>query len=614
MEKKPPKSFPLNFAQGLFLFALAIRCVWLIAFSSTPFHQFLLVDARTYDEMARMILEKGIVPETVFERAPLYPYFVALIYFVFNAEPLWVRLVQIVIGATNAVLVYKWIRNLWSEYVAKISGILFATYGILIYHDTDILAPTLGIFFLLTYFYYATANDKYPLKIRFLEKHRTKVASVALSLAIITIPTLIFAAPYIFLRKKWDSIKQWVLQNWVNVIIILSLPVGVILFQGIKFGEPILSLQGGVNLYIGNNPYADGFSAEVPGFGAGWTFQELKHRLEVEKKQKVKWHQLDKHYRNLAIQFWIKEPIKAFWLFLKKTGYLLYYQEISNTFDIQQFIREFRWSRPLMLVGWWCIAPLAITGLILTLFLKKRKESTMLKPLYWTILAVSMGIILFFVNTRYRLPLIPLIIPFAAWTVWYLYENLKNVKQIIPSILILLISCLLVWKNWNNYSDDQGSFGKMQLALAYKEQGDWVKAEEKFLQSYYAQNNLPGVQYELANIALLKGDTASARKWIMGELKSANDPRNEINIAFVLVHLNELEMAKIILERALTKNPYLEQGWRNLWRVEIILAEKALMKNDTLTAIEIYKRLATVPDSIFRQYALMKLDSLAQVK
>ncbi|MCX7834649.1 MAG: glycosyltransferase family 39 protein [bacterium] len=586
--------------------------IWLIAFSKTPFYQFLLVDARTYDEAARWILQNGWIPNTVFERAPLYTYFVAIIYTLFSADPLWVRMVQIGIGATNAVLMYYWIRNGFYENTARIAAMITASYGILIYHDTDLLNPTVGLFFLLLYLFLSTTNPSYQFKIRFLETNRLYFAAISLSFAVLTIPTLIFALPYMVFRQKWKSAKEFISSYWKLIGLTLSLPILVIVFQWIKFGEPILSLQGGVNLYIGNNPYADGYTAEVPGFGAGWTFPELKHRLEVEKKQPIKWHQLDKHYRNLSIQFWLEQPLKAIQLFLKKVGYLLFYQEISNTFDIHQFIREFRWSRPLLFVGWWCIAPLAISGFIFTILKKAHHTEHYLKPLYWTILSLSLGILLFFVNTRYRLPLVPLFIPMAAWMIEYFYKNRKSFKELVGPSILLIIACFVVWYNWNDYSDDQGSFGKMQLALAYKEQGDWARAEEKFLQAYEAQNNLPGVQYELANIALIKGDTAAARKWIMGELKSANDPRNEINIAFVLVHLNELELAKILLERALNKNPYLEQGWRNLWRVELVLAEKALLEKDTLEAVAIYKKIAQVPDPIFRQFAQMKLDSLSK--
>lgn len=610
MMNKPSSSIRLSFPQGLFLTALLLRCIWLLAFSSTPFNHFLLVDARTYDEMAKWILENGWFTNHVFERAPLYPFFVAAIYTIFSPEPLWIRVVQIVLGSLNVLLIYYWIRNFLNESIAKMGGVIAASYGMFIYHETDVLAPTLGIFFLLLFLYASTKNENYQWKWSIIESNRNYLAAISLSFATATIPTLIFAAPYLFLQNQWKPIKE----KWKHFILysslIISLPLLIVSYQWLKFQEPIFSLQGGVNLYIGNNATADGYTAEIPKFGAGWTFEEVKHRLEVEKGKQLKWSDVDKHYRSLAIQFWLSEPIQAIKLTIKKIGYLLYWKEISNTFDIHQFIREFRWSRWLLLVGWWIIAPLAITGFVLSTTKKYRNSFPLLISLRWTVFAFVVSMLVFFINARYRLPLVPLLIPYAALAVYSMVEYRNEKIQLLKFIPLLGFGFLMVWTNFNRYSDDHGSFGKMQMALALKEEGNYLQAEEKFIEAYRAQPDLPGVQYELSNLALLRQDSIAARKWILGELKNANDPRNELNIATILAQLNELEVSKIILERALTKNPSLEQGWRNLWRVEFAIAQRSLMNQDTLIAVEIYKKLENVSDPIFRQVAKAKLDSL----
>ena len=78
----------LRYAGAIFLTALAVRLlhVWLL--SRSPFFDVLMGDAHGYDEWARRIAGGEWIGTDVFYQAPLYPYFLGVIYKVVRTQPL----------------------------------------------------------------------------------------------------------------------------------------------------------------------------------------------------------------------------------------------------------------------------------------------------------------------------------------------------------------------------------------------------------------------------------------------------------------------------------------------------------------------------------------------
>jgi len=44
----------------------------------------------------------------------------------------------------------------------------------------------------------------------------------------------------------------------------------------------LIASQGGINFYIGNNPYADGTSAVIPEFGNTWQYSDCEYLVQKE--------------------------------------------------------------------------------------------------------------------------------------------------------------------------------------------------------------------------------------------------------------------------------------------------------------------------------------------
>lgn len=115
--------FPLK----LFLTALTVR----ILFTLIHPQIYLISDMLGYNEAAMSLLEdgefrvKGVISAS---RPPMYPFFLTVVYFVFGHSLLAVRLMQAVVGAITAVMVFQTGKLMFDRKTAALAGIFYAFY------------------------------------------------------------------------------------------------------------------------------------------------------------------------------------------------------------------------------------------------------------------------------------------------------------------------------------------------------------------------------------------------------------------------------------------------------------------------------------------------------
>src|SRR5499427_7222779 len=88
---------------AIFALALAVRLLHVWQIRRSPFFDVLMGDSRGYDEWARRIAAGDWIGRDVFYQAPLYPYFLGVIYAIAGRHLLLVRVVQAVIGSASCV-------------------------------------------------------------------------------------------------------------------------------------------------------------------------------------------------------------------------------------------------------------------------------------------------------------------------------------------------------------------------------------------------------------------------------------------------------------------------------------------------------------------------------
>ena len=128
-------------AAGIFLFALAVRFIYLWQIRETPLTEILLIDSETYDRLARLILSGEYRGEQTYAVNFLYPWFLAAIYTVGKAGT--VLIAQAVLDSLSCLLVYWLGCRLFSRPVGILAGVTMALYGPLVFYTGALLTPTL---------------------------------------------------------------------------------------------------------------------------------------------------------------------------------------------------------------------------------------------------------------------------------------------------------------------------------------------------------------------------------------------------------------------------------------------------------------------------------------
>jgi hypothetical protein len=191
----------------------------------------------------------------------------------------------------------------------------------------------------------------------------------------------------------------------------------------------LISTNGPVNLWIGNNPYAEGDFQYPP------SSYQKKISEEVAKRGDIA-------YIEEVFQFIKEEPMGYLRLLFEKLLLFWGKGEVENNINAAS---QKGYSALLGLpifVGFGLIALLSLLGIAISLRYWRRYLL-----LYLFILSFMFSTILFFVLSRYRVAFIPVLLPFVGFTLYWWYEKIKtkSLQSILLSLIPLILSVSLVY-------------------------------------------------------------------------------------------------------------------------------------------------------------------------
>src|SRR5688500_5952191 len=131
----------------IFAVALTARLVHVWQIRQAPFFTTLMGDARGYDAWATRLGNGDWFGGEVFYQAPLYPYFLGLIYALAGRDLLVVRVVQAIVGAASCALLGVGTARLFSPGVGLVAGLALALYAPAIFFDGLMQKSVLDVFF-----------------------------------------------------------------------------------------------------------------------------------------------------------------------------------------------------------------------------------------------------------------------------------------------------------------------------------------------------------------------------------------------------------------------------------------------------------------------------------
>jgi Tfp pilus assembly protein PilF len=437
---------------GVFALALAVRLAYAFEIRELPTLHQLVMDARRYDELAREILDHGWMPRAAFYQAPLYPYLVAAVYAVSGRSLAAVRLVQALAGSLTAVLAAVAAGRLWggaavrprARAAAAIAGVLGALYAPAVFY-TPLLLKTVPALLLES----AALVLVLPPDGRGVRAGRGLAAGCALGGAALLQESLLLLAPAAALvillertprrpppprpgRLPMDTDEPAprgggarrragaALALLAGTALALA-PAALLNYAA--GGELLLtSSQGGMNFYIGNARGASGtYTPLSSGSQAPERQREDARRLAAAIAARESGGQVGAVLAPAQVSriFW-RETLRqigadpAAWLrlMLRKTRLFWNAYELPDAEGFRVYRRE-SWLLRCDPVGFGLVAPLAALGLLALARggPAERRAALLLGSLT---AAVWLAVVLFFVFGRYRLAVIPFLLPLAA--------------------------------------------------------------------------------------------------------------------------------------------------------------------------------------------------------
>ncbi len=555
------------------LAAFLIRLIYLFQYRSNPSFFFPMVDEQWHFNWAKEIITSSFWGKEAYFRGPLYPYFLAFLLKITGSSIFWSRLLQEIVPSLSAALIFLIGNKLFSKKIGIIAGFGFALYGTMIFYDSMFMLEFLFIFLTLlaVYLMILFQGDR--------DWRRWLLIGFIIGLAAITRPNILLIVPLFMVWIYWSiaGIRAVSKRLFLPVIFLFGVLLAILpvtLRNYIVAGEPILiSSQGGVNFYIGNNPDAEGLTMLMPEVqldeSLPWTEFNAATRAAAGKEagKKLTAGQESAFWTEKTENFIVSQPGKFFSLTFKKLIYLFLGFENSDNGDIY-FSRNFSslfsillWHK-LIYFPFGLLFPLAAVGLIEGW--KRRRE---LALLYIFIIGYIPTVILFLVTARHRLPLIPFLLLFASFGILRIWEYWKNkeTKDIALYGAIILVFLTLCNRTYFDIGFQNEAQIHFNLALSYERQGNLPEAEKEYklaLESNpYSAPVLNNLGYAQFRQGKLNDAMTSYDRAIQSDPKYAQAYNN---MGMLYEMRKDYPNAEKSYKKAVNLDPELYQGFLNL--------------------------------------------------
>jgi len=511
-----------------------------------------------YDDWAQRILNGQLTDHLAFYGLPWYAYLLAALYKIAGYGPFIPALLQALLDAGTAVLIYKVSVGIFSETGlrhAQIAGVLAAvgwaffvpaqTYAV-------VLMPTAWFVFIFWLILWRIVSRKNAPT-----KWGALILGLLVGLAATAIATILFLIPLvigaILLKPAISTHSQFRARINALVLLFLGAAAGTspcwVHNCFIAHDRVFLSAHSGINFWIGNNPGAIGYPRFPPGLHAGQAamLQDSIDAAESAAGHALPRGQVSQYWAAKARNYITSHPVAWLRLLALKLCNLwsaFQYDDLS----IITILREQNVTLPGIYFG--LVAALALPAIFLVW-----KTAPLSR---WIAVAIALHVLALlpvFITERYRPPIVPGLLIFAAFglVVFFNHVVAGKFRWAIAYAAFLIVSSYFI--SWPQRDPSLWALDAYNSGWQALESGNLPLAERKLqLARAYVPTN-PETNFALGNLRLAEGNSAAASTFYLTTLQLDDRHRGALNnLGVIALDHQQFELAEHWFRRALDLN------------------------------------------------------------
>ncbi len=432
------RDLQINLAFITILFSgLIFKGVYLYSYAlNNPYYNIVSMDSAVYLNWAQIICEEGWLGTEIFYRAPFYPYLLSIIFWFTPNNLLALYIMQLVMGICSVALIYSIGKRIYGERAGLIAAGFSLFYSPLTFFETKILPTITGIFLGLLSLYFLTRAEQEKKWYYWIAGAATLgVAAICRPNYLLIIPLLILAILVVHRRRLRETI--------IPILILILIPavtIGTVTLRNYVVGKDfvLISANGGITFAQGNNPWARGSIAVIPGFSGEVTNQRHEETQIAERVtgRKLKPSEVNRFWFKWALTFIQKKPLEYLRLLLYKGAILFNNQELGSNYLLDVDKEVTPWLR-LAFLPFGFIMAWAVIGFA-RIFLERPAALALIAAFVGSFLTAM----IFYVNSRYRMTLMPPALIMAGGGLDYLVRVPRRFGLILITVGLTFIISL----------------------------------------------------------------------------------------------------------------------------------------------------------------------------
>jgi 4-amino-4-deoxy-L-arabinose transferase-like glycosyltransferase len=395
----------LFFLIALLCFALLLRVSFIVAYDNSKFlaQEFFAGDSAAYDSAALNVMEgNGFLADGYRAKyGPIYPLFLAGAYRVFGHDIVVVRFLQALLGALSCVIVYFIGKDIFNEPTAWLASAGLALYYPAVQMPAYIMAEEVYVFVLLATIWCAVRLIRQP---NFL---LAAAAGMTYGVAVLCKGALSGFIPFFALVVycSIDAASKRKIKYLAVFLLVLAATLTPWIYRNYSIFKKFIpvTIHSGDLLYKGNSPEATG--------GSGGFHTRGIDFIDAPAVPGLNEYERDQHLKQRAIAYMKNNPGRCVELALIKF-WNMWRPYHTDTRSISKLV---------MCCTYVPIVFFALVGMCFSLRWWRRYL------LFYLLFAYYIGVHMVLIGIiRYRYPMEPFLIIFAAYGLWCLYERLTG--------------------------------------------------------------------------------------------------------------------------------------------------------------------------------------------